>query len=105
MSSVTQACTYYQRSYNWQTLREANLHLTWSENNVGQTLLPLGPRVVILHDFPLLVVDFLALFVTHEEYDTAEEENGRTPPDSVRPTELPDRAVTYEENALVLTTM
>lgn len=50
---------------------------------------PLGPRIVIVHDFSFLIVDLFAFFVAHEEHHAAEEEDGGAPAHSVRPTELP----------------
>lgn len=55
---------------------------------------PLGARIVIVHDFPFFVVDFLAFFVAHQQDDAAEEEDGRSPADAVRPAEFPYRSVT-----------
>lgn len=55
---------------------------------------PLGTRIVIVHDFPFFVVDLLALFVAHQQYDTAEEEDGNTPTYTVGPTEFPYRSIT-----------
>lgn len=69
--------------------KEATQHLLRSENNVGQTMWPLGPRIVVVHDLPLFVVDLLALLVAHQKDDAAKEEDGRSPAYSVRPAELP----------------
>lgn len=54
---------------------------------------PLGARIVIMHDFPFFVVDFLAFLVAHQEDDAAEEEDGCSPSDAVGPTEFPYRSV------------
>lgn len=57
---------------------------------------PLGPRIVIVHDFPFFIVDLLALFVAHQQYDSAEEKDGNTPTYPVGPTEFPYRSITWK---------
>lgn len=55
---------------------------------------PLGPRVVVVDDLPLLVVDLLALLVAHQQDDAAKEKDRRTPADPICPAELPHCSVT-----------
>lgn len=64
-----------------------------SENNVGQGLRPLGSRIRLVDDLSLFVVDLLALLVAQQQHHSAEQEDGCSPAHSVRPSELPYRAV------------
>lgn len=85
--------THTNLSFTAHSLSEAT-DLLRSENNIGQTMWPLGPRIVIVHDFSFLIVDLLALFVAHQQHHAAEEEDRGAPTHSVRPAKLPYRPVT-----------
>lgn len=66
-----------------------------SENNIGQTLWPLGSRVIIVHYFPFLVVYFLTLLVTEQQHNASEEEYCCTPTYTIRPSKFPYCAVSW----------
>lgn len=55
---------------------------------------PLGTRVIVVHDLPLLVVDLLTFLVAHQQDHAAEQEDRSTPSDAVGPTEFPYGPVT-----------
>lgn len=91
----------YRSFVIWHALREATyVTLLRSENNIGQTMWPLGARIVIVYDFSFFVVDFFALFVAHKKDDAAEEEYSCSPTDTVGPAEFPYRSITWNRKRI-----